>query len=365
MNLLRMGLSGGALIIIIVVIRALLINHLPKKVFMLLWEIALLRLALPISIPSPVSIYPLTAKGAAMQEAYFSETALTAQKWEIIWCAGMVCCVLFFMIPYFRSLRTFRMSTPVSDKFITKWLETYRINRQIAVRQSDRIITPLTYGVFRPVILLPKWTDRKNEQQMQYILLHEYVHIRRFDTVRKLAAAFILCIYWWNPIVWIMYVLFNRDIELVCDECVVRKSGEEVRSYYAMTLIHMEESVSGLSPFCSGFCKNVVEERIIAIMRTQKITLCTFFLSCFLVFSMCGAFAVSTLDGRAENPWTFHTAGTGGRFTGTLGYRNPNKIYYIFHTRKDYQIFLSFDGGKNCYALCDETGQMSRITKLK
>lgn len=86
------------------------------------------------------------------------------------------------------------------------------------LRQSDQISTPLTYGVLRPVILMPKNTDWDITLHIQYILSHEHVHICRFDALMKLVAALVLCIHWFNPFVWVLYFLYNRDLELTCDE---------------------------------------------------------------------------------------------------------------------------------------------------
>ncbi len=141
------------------------------------------------------------------------------------------------------------------------------MKRPILVRQSDRISAPLTYGIFRPVILMPKKMDWKNEKQLQYVLSHEYVHIYRYDTVTKLIATLALCIHWFNPFVWVMYILFNRDIELACDKSVIRQFGEKSKSAYSLMLINMEATKSGLLPFCNNFSKNAIEERITAVMK--------------------------------------------------------------------------------------------------
>ena len=108
------------------------------------------------------------------------------------------------------------------------------------------------------------------KKQLQYVLSHEYVHIYRYDTVTKLIATLALCIHWFNPFVWVMYILFNRDIELACDESVIRQFGEKSKSAYSLMLINMEATKSGLLPFCNSFSKNAIEERITAIMKTKK-----------------------------------------------------------------------------------------------
>lgn len=109
--------------------------------------------------------------------------------------------------------------------------------------------------------------DWKNEKQLQYVLSHEYVHIYRYDTVTKLIVTLALCIHWFNPFVWVMYILFNRDIELACDESVIRQFGEKSKSAYSLMLINMEATKSGLLPFCNNFSKNAIEERITAVMK--------------------------------------------------------------------------------------------------
>jgi beta-lactamase regulating signal transducer with metallopeptidase domain len=116
----------------------------------------------------------------------------------------------------------------------------------------DTIAVPLTYGIWRPVILLPKIISSKDEWRLKYILAHELVHIKRFDTLRKWLLAAALCIHWFNPLVWAMYVLANRDIELACDEAVVRAFGQTSRSQYALALIGMEEAKIGLAPLASN-----------------------------------------------------------------------------------------------------------------
>lgn len=165
--------------------------------------------------------------------------------------------------------------------------------RSISIRQSDRISTPLTYGIFKPVILIPQTTDWTNIKQLQYVLLHEYVHIRRFDSVTKLIFTVALCVHWFNPLVWVMYVLFNRDIELACDESVVRLLGEASKKDYALMLINMEAKKSGLMPFCNNFSKNSIEERIEAIMKIKRTSVAAITVALCLVGGTTVAFATS------------------------------------------------------------------------
>ena len=323
MSLLQMSFSAAVMILAIIVVRILAINKLPKKVFVLLWDVVLLRLLIPVSIPSVFSAYTFIKRSEPVQEAIkqapaagiitqvtgtpvntgISSEAIVPNATQsfslllIIWSIGFFLCVAFFVASYVRCLLEFQTSLPVKNEFTVRWLRCHRLKRKIQIRQSDRINAPLTYGILKPVILMPKKTDWENEQQLQYVLLHEYTHICRFDTVTKLIAVLALCIHWFNPFVWVMYILFNRDIELSCDERVVRRFGENTKSFYAKTLITMEEKKSGLTPLYNSFSRNAIEERITAIMKTKRITMGIVATSILVIVAIVVLFATS-----AKNP---------------------------------------------------------------
>lgn len=315
MSLLQMSISGAILILAIVIIRAIAINRLPKKTFLVLWFIALLRLLIPFSIPSVFSVYSLIGQNTTVNHLgqttnnnfapviqgepleltgeMSSVSAIHVSLWFVIWIVGMAFCTAFFAISYVRCRFEFSMSLPVQNDFVEKWLKEHQLMRHISIRQSDRISAPLTYGIFKPVILMPQTTNWKNTKQLQYVLLHEYVHIRRLDVVTKLISTFALCIHWFNPLVWVMYILFNRDIELACDESVVRMFGETSKKDYSLMLINMESKKSGLQTFCNNFSKNAIEERITAIMKNRKTTIFSLSLACIIIVGVTTAFATS------------------------------------------------------------------------
>ncbi len=328
MNLVQMSFSGAIFIAVVTAVRAVFINKLPKRTFLVLWGIALLRLLIPFSLPSMLSAYSFINRSIPVKEnvsdvpvSDFIPSAQTGQLfiaestaevqmpqdsigvsvWIILWGVGAVVCVAFFIISYLRWSFEFKTSLPVSNAFVRQWLEEHRLKRPVTIRQSDKVETPLTYGILRPVILMPRKTDWENRQQLQYILLHEYVHICRYDMVTKLLSALALCIHWFNPMVWVMYILFNRDIELACDECVIRKFGENSKSEYALTLISMEEKKSGLMPICNNFSKNAIEERITAVMKMKKTSFAAIIMATVLVASVTTAFATSaTADDKQD-----------------------------------------------------------------
>lgn len=316
MSLFQMSVAGGVLILFIVVIRALAIHRLPKTTFLALWMIAALRLLLPFSIPLPFNIHiGLDVFSDVVQElpsgniastlpgdsppSYDIGTAVPSpatehiSTFEILWLVGVLLLALYFFISYFRSMRKFRMSIPDNTPYIQNWLIAHQISRPLVVRSSDLISSPLTYGILHPVILLPKKLDRNDQVALKYVLTHEYVHIRRFDAITKILFAAVLCIHWFNPFVWVMYVLANRDMELSCDAWVIRMMGAKNRSSYALMLIKMEERRNGMSALCSHFGKNAISERIEAIMKFKKTSTIACALALVVVVGATTAFAAS------------------------------------------------------------------------
>ena len=317
MSLFQMSVAGGVLILFIVLIRALAIHRLPKTTFLALWMIAALRLLLPFSIPLPFNIHiGLDVFSDVVQElpsgniastlpgdsppSYDIGTAVPSpatehiSTFEILWLVGVLLLAIYFSISYFRSMRKFRMSIPDNTPYIQNWLTAHQISRPLAVRSSDLISSPLTYGILHPVILLPKKLDRNDQVALKYVLTHEYVHIRRFDAITKILFAAVLCIHWFNPFVWVMYVLANRDMELSCDAWVIRMMGAKNRSSYALMLIKMEERRNGMSALCSHFGKNAISERIEAIMKFKKTSILACAFALVLVVGATTAFATST-----------------------------------------------------------------------
>lgn len=322
-----MSFLGTVIILLIVVLRAVLINRLPKKTFLILWWIALIRLLVPFSIKSVTSIYSLlqsiysdinpvrTAQTTTflpihgnMPEIANGLSEAMVQRTEsisilsVIWLAGLLLCFGFFAVSYIKCYREFRFSLPVENDILEAWKEKHPLKRSLSIRQTETIAAPLSYGVIRPVILMPKNTEWKNIYQLRYVLEHEYVHIRRLDMLTKLIMIAAVCIHWFNPLVWVMYILFNRDLELSCDETVVRRFGMDIKSVYATALISMEEKKSGLTPLCNSFSKNAIEERIRAIMKIKKTSKFAVIISAVLVICVTGGFATSasSLEKKTE-----------------------------------------------------------------
>ncbi|WIV12929.1 M56 family metallopeptidase [Proteiniborus sp. MB09-C3] len=323
MSLLKMSFSATVLIMVIVIVRVLLLHKLPKRTFLVLWGVALCRLLIPFSFPSQFSIYsiavrlknsfykadlPLVGASFTFNSTTIADTVpalsevtfVSMSPILIIWLIGLSVCALFFLVTHLRCRREYKTALPVDNEFVKRWQQEHLTKRNVQIRQLDKITAPLTYGIFCPVVLLPKKTNWTDDTQLRYILTHEFVHIKRFDTLTKLLLATALCFHWFNPFVWLMYVLANRDIELSCDETVVKTFGESMKSAYALTLIGLEEKKGSLTPLVNNFSKNSIEERIVSIMKMKKISSVSIILAIILVFGIGVVFATSA--GTSESP---------------------------------------------------------------
>ena len=330
MNLLELTLQGGVLIGAILLLRLLGRYRLPGWTFRVLWGVALVRLLVPLALPFPWNVYaglerllspeaaqPIPSESGALvqalpvppasdlpgrdmpsasQEPAWSGAAQTAPMeipWlAILWMAGAVLLAVAFVVSYRRSVAVFRTALPLTHPAINRWRQCYPVLRGVPIRRCDRIRSPLTYGLIRPVILLPKGVDC-DQEEVGYILLHEGTHIRHGDAWWKLFLAAALCVHWFNPLVWCMYVWANRDLERCCDESVVRRCGLEARSEYALTLLKWEERRSGLLPLCSNFGTPILKERVVFIMKLKKQSAAAIALALVLVTGTTVAFATS------------------------------------------------------------------------
>lgn len=295
MNIIQMSLDASILLFGVMLIRLLFVNKLPKLTFLILWGIVALKLIIPYSFYSRLDFRPMlqnlfsnitnTEGSGNIQDAIqVSQTQntlynhfLLAIKSDLvlsIWLIGVITISLFFIVSYIRSYKEFQTAIPLkNNSYLNEWLRDHKLKRIIQISVSDRITTPLTYKLFKPVIIFPKSTDWNDEKSIQFVLAHEYVHIKRMDVLWKVILAIILALHWFNPLVWIMYYIVNRDIELSCDEKVIRQFGDEAKSEYALSLVNMAEKSHKMIPLFNNFSKNGIEERIVSIMKLKKTTI--------------------------------------------------------------------------------------------
>jgi len=249
LKLLNLSISASWLVLAVLVLR-LISKRSPKWVNVLLWGIVALRLILPFSIESALSLIPSaeTVSPAAVQfdpaptitsgvsvidnavnpslSEHFSAVPTASVNplyvWtEIagwVWLIGLGAMLLYALVSYLRLRRRVSVSLPIQDH----------------IYLCDAISSPFILGVVKPHIYLPSGLD---EVQRQNVLAHEQAHLARRDHWWKPLGFALLAVYWFNPVLWLAYALLCRDIELACDERVIRTMDESAVKTYSTVLL--------------------------------------------------------------------------------------------------------------------------------
>lgn len=281
--------GGSAMILMVLALRLFLKKHLPRGIFPALWCAAAVRLLLPITIPSHLSVWNLLHTSVAAQADGVISDVLTPfpslatnstaepaaditgiSPMLLIWLVCAILLAAYFAVGYACMVRQFRGTRLAPQPSIDALLDRFRFSRDPHICVSNSRRAPLTFGVFHPTVLLPEDLP-VGDAQFQLVLAHELAHIRRKDCLRKLLLTVCICLYWWNPLVWLMVWLANRDMELACDEAVLRALGPDCKKAYALTLLDMARRKPKSAPLCSGFARSSAEERIRAILSFKRI----------------------------------------------------------------------------------------------
>ncbi len=276
LTVLDMTLAGSFVILVVLALR-LVLKKAPKVWSWLLWAVVLVRLLCPVQVAAPFSLVPRRMPAAVaytmeQQDITFWAAADAAQRavgdvlnggidmqwirlaaprvdritgevmthtiaswWEVwvlfgqyIWVAGMVIMALRGIWKYRKLKRSLATALPLRDN----------------IYLAEGIPTAFVLGLFRPRIYLPAGLE---PGEQAYILAHEQHHLRRWDHVLRLAAFGALCLHWFNPLVWLAYIYSGRDMEMSCDEAVLRRMGGDVRADYAVSLLRFSTQRQALA----------------------------------------------------------------------------------------------------------------------
>lgn len=194
---------------------------------------------------------------------------------SIIWIVGIVMLLTYFVISYFKVANTIKTATIVKDNIF----------------ETDRFTTPFLYGFVKPKIYIPIGISHS---ELSYILAHEQAHIQRLDYLIKPIAFLIVIIHWFNPIMWVSFMLMSKDIEMCCDENVIKKMGNDIKNSYSNSLLSISIKRSGFSlggHLCFG--ESNIKSRIKNILNYKKPTLWVIVLIVILIISLIGAFTTN------------------------------------------------------------------------
>ena len=281
LKIINMSISASWLVLAVLILRFVL-KKAPKWINVLLWGIVAIRLICPFSFESTLSIIPsaetiplnigmdttptinsgisainnavnpiISQSNTPMAGASVNLLQITIGIYEYIWIFGMIALALYTAISYWRLRR--KVDTAVR----------YKDN----IFQSENVSFPFVLGIIKPRIYLP---FKMNGQYLEYVVAHEQAHICRKDHWWKPLGFLLLMIHWFNPLMWLAYVLLCRDIELACDEKVIKELGNEQRGDYTQALVACSVNRRMIAACPLAFGEVSVKERVKSVMNYKK-----------------------------------------------------------------------------------------------
>lgn len=274
------NISGILIICFVLLLRQKFIFRFSGRAWVVLWKIAILRMLVPFTINVPgfkqigMLNIPYEVQNQIGKMTLYKDTSIPFTNAMlllfIIWLLGILVCLGKFIAFHRRSLTIYNMALPLNDNHLAVWLRRNQLKRRIVIKESDRIASPLTYGILKPIILLPKLNGTVNNSQLECIMEHELIHIKRFDVLFKWILTLTCVIYWYNPFIWAMNLFANRDIELACDDILLKSKSDKYKKNYINTIIYLQERLAKKDFVCSSFSQQPIEERVKVMVRNIK-----------------------------------------------------------------------------------------------
>lgn len=328
LKILTISISAGWLIVAVLISR-LALKRAPKWINVLLWGIVAARLICPFSIESPVSLIPESVGNGKLVSEWMDDyiedvsiihdnsinydAAVAAGREPIfdgnsyyvvtrydqlgepstventvfpvltaIWLIGVVLLFLYTAISYLRLRQRVNTAIPFQER----------------IYQSENVSSPFVLGIVRPKIYLPFDMD---EQGFHYVIAHEQAHIRRKDHWWKPLGFLLLTIYWFHPLMWLAYMLLCRDIELACDEKVIKGFNNEQRADYSQALLTCSVNRRIIAACPLAFGEVSVKERIKAVMNYRKPTFWIVVAAVITCIGVTVCFATNPVKGSADH----------------------------------------------------------------
>lgn len=280
-KLLNMSITAGWLVLAVVLLRFLL-KKAPKWMMVVLWGFVAFRLIFPFSFESVCSLIPSVE--TIPQNILISENPAINSGFEVlnktvnpiiaeiitpnvsdsvnpiqiitfiasvIWIIGTIAMCIYTVVSYVRVRKKVEEAVQLKENI---WM-------------CDHIPTPFILGIFCPRIYVP---SSMNETNMKYVIFHEKAHLKRKDHIWKPLGFLLLSVYWFNPVLWLAYILLCRDIELACDEKVIRQFGTEIKKPYSDALINCSVPRKVISVCPLAFGETGVKERVKGVLSYKK-----------------------------------------------------------------------------------------------
>ena len=364
-GILNMGITASYVILAVLLLR-LLLRRLPKVYSYSLWAVVGVRLLCPAPFSSPFSLFNLKLFGTVAAEpgrnlAFIPQNIAMEAHPEVntgipavngiinrslpeaqpytsmnpmqlilylagwIWVIGIIALLLYMTVSYLRLKRRVKPAVLLQES-----------RGKTPVYECDGIGTPFVLGIFRPRIYIP---FHLNGKEREYILAHEAYHIRRRDPFVKAAAFVLVSVYWFHPLVWVSYFLMGKDMEMSCDEKVVKDMGDEIKQDYSRSLLSFAANTRRYLPGPLAFGENSAAARIKNVLRYKRPA---FWIGCIGVL-VAGALALVCLtDRKTENTLSVENSiGGEQEMAASCKYSfspgiNSYLIYAEFYDRGDY-----------------------------
>lgn len=281
LKILNMSITATWLALAVIVLR-LLLKKAPKFLTVILWGFVAVRLCFPFSVESVFSLIP---SAEPIPESIFFSQAPEVQSGvpaidiavntlpsgplapipeesvnpmqvilfvaSVVWAAGIVAMLGYTLFSFLQIRKKVRESVRLKENI---WI-------------CDSVDTPFILGIFYPQIYLPSAMD---EQDMAYVIAHEQAHLKRRDHLWKPFGFLLLSVHWFNPVLWIAYVLLCRDIESACDEKVIQENGTGIKKAYSAALINCSVPRKSISACPLAFGEVAVKERVKGVLNYKK-----------------------------------------------------------------------------------------------
>ena len=300
---LTMSLSASWIAAAVLVLR-LCLKRAPKWVNVLLWGIVAVRLMLPVSIESPLSLLPRTE---VILPAVTAQPIQTGTAPAVGSAAAIASGAAMRSQPGWTTILAWVWLVGIAVLLLYTWISTQRLRRKVceAVRlqgniyETEHIASPFVLGVLRPRIYLPYHMDSRDREQ---VIAHEQAHLRRGDHVWKPLGFLLLTIHWFNPLLWLSYVLLCRDIELACDEKVIKNLSCGQRADYMQALVTCSVNRRRIAACPLAFGEIGVKERVRSVMHYKKPTFWIILLAIIACIVLAVCFLTDPVASRTEQP---------------------------------------------------------------
>ena len=281
LKIVNMSIMASWLILAVILIR-LLLKKAPRWITCALWALVAVRLLLPFSFESALSIIPSSetipsnieimnepridsgitvineAVNPVIRETLTPDPVSSANPLQIyipllsvVWIAGMTAMIIYALLSFIKLKRSVGVAIPIGDNVLA----------------CDEVESPFILGVFKPAIYVPSSITGDN---LDYVIQHEKAHLQRYDHWWKPLGFLLLAVYWFNPLCWVAYILLCRDIEISCDEKVIRNMDRDNLAAYSQALLDCSFSRKRIAACPLAFGEVGVKERVKKVLNYKR-----------------------------------------------------------------------------------------------